>query len=111
MSTKIVIERKFKEPVTPEILQVLDEIRIKALRVRGYIGGETAINVDNDHEVLVFSSWSSAEDWTQWYKTEEWKDLEKKLATHLSEKVKIRVFIPAADYEKKAFPGIGGTAG
>ena len=103
MSIKIEIERRFKEPVVPEILQILDEIRIKALRVRGYIGGETAINVDDDREVLVFSSWSSAEDWTQWYATEEWKDLEKKLAPHLADPVKVRVFVPAADYEKKAF--------
>lgn len=104
MSIKIVIERKFKEPVVPEILQILDEIRIKALRVKGYIGGETAVNVDDDREVLVFSSWSSAEDWTKWYDTEEWKDLEKKLVPHLAETVKVNVFIPAADYEKKAFP-------
>ncbi len=39
MSVKIVIERKFKKAVVPEILQIIDEIRIKALRDRGYIGG------------------------------------------------------------------------
>lgn len=107
MSIKIVIERKFKERVTPDILQILDEIRIKALRVRGYIGGETAVNVDDAREVLVFSSWSGTEDWTTWYKTEEWKDLEKKLAPHLAETVKVRVFMPAADYEKETFAGSG----
>ena len=39
MSIKIVIERKFKEPVVPEILEIIDKIRMQALRDRGYIGG------------------------------------------------------------------------
>ncbi|MBE9542843.1 MAG: antibiotic biosynthesis monooxygenase, partial [Proteobacteria bacterium] len=51
MSIKIVIERKFKEAVVLETLEIIDEIRMKALRDRGYIGGETVVNVDDDREV------------------------------------------------------------
>ena len=58
MSTRIMIERKFKSPITSEILQTIDEIRIKALRQRGYIGGETVVNADDDKDVLVISSWA-----------------------------------------------------
>ena len=101
MSIKIIIERKFKETPTLEILQVLDEIRIIALRNRGYIGGETIVNVDDDREILVISSWSSVDDWKTWYDTKEWKELEKDLAPHLDGSVKIRIFMPGADYEKK----------
>ena len=54
MSIKIVIERKFKEAVVPETLEIIHEIRVKALRDRGYIGGETVVNVNDDREVLVF---------------------------------------------------------
>ena len=103
MSVKIVIERKFKEAVSPEILEVIDEIRVKALRDRGYIGGETVVNVDDDREVLVFSAWSSVDDWKTWYDKKEWEELEKKLIPLLDDTVKIRAFMPGADYAKQAF--------
>jgi heme-degrading monooxygenase HmoA len=107
MSIKIVIERKFKEAVVPETLEIIHEIRVKALRDRGYIGGETVVNVDDDREVLVFSAWSSADDWKTWYEKKEWEELEKKLAPNLVEPVKIRALMPSADYVKKAFAKSG----
>jgi heme-degrading monooxygenase HmoA len=94
------IERKFKEPVDSEVLEVIDEIRIKALRDRGYIGGETVVNCDDDKEVLVISAWSSVDDWKTWYEKKEWEELEKKLLRRLAEPVKIRAFMPRADYVK-----------
>ncbi|MBC8456645.1 MAG: hypothetical protein H8D67_01455 [Deltaproteobacteria bacterium] len=107
MSIKIVIERRFKEAVVPEFLQIIRDIRIMALRDRGYIGGETVINVDDDREVLVFSTWSSVDDWKTWYDKKEWEELEKKLAPHIEEPVKIRAFMTGADYVKKAFAKSG----
>ena len=107
MSIKIVIERKFKEALVPEIFQIIDEIRIKALRARGYIGGETVVNVDDDREVLVFSAWSSVDDWRKWYDKNEWEELEKKLTPHLEESARIRAYAPGADYAKKAFDKSG----
>ena len=101
MSVKIIIERKFKKAPVPEILQLIDEIRIKALRDRGYIGGETVVNVVDNREVLVFSAWSSADDWEIWYKKKDWQELEKELAPHLAEPAKIRVLMPGADYLKR----------
>jgi len=110
MSIKIVIERRFKEAVGPEVLEIIDEIRIKALRDRGYIGGETVVNVDDDREVLVFSAWSTADDWKTWYNKKEWEELEKQLTPHLEEPVKIRIFMPGADYAKKAFVKSGDSS-
>ncbi len=101
MSIKIVIERRFKEPVTPEILDTLDEIRIQALRDRGYIGGETVVNASDNREVIVFSSWTSVDDWKTWYEKKDWKELEKGLAPLHDGDVKVRIFEPGADYAKK----------
>ena len=84
MSVKIVIERKFKEAPTEKDLRVIDEIRVKALRDRGYIGGETVVNADNSKEVLVFSAWSSVDDWNSWYTKKDWEKLEKSLASKMS---------------------------
>jgi heme-degrading monooxygenase HmoA len=103
MSVKIVIERKFKETPSEDDLRTIDEIRIKALRDRGYIGGETVVNADDRREVLVFSAWSSVDDWKTWYGKKEWEELEKELIPYLEEPAKIRIFMPGADYAKKAF--------
>lgn len=100
MSFKIIIERKFKKPVDQDLLAIIDEIRIKALRDRGYIGGETLVNADDGKEVIVVSSWSSVDDWNAWYAKKEWEDLEKQLATQLEEPARVRVFTPGADYSK-----------
>ena len=100
MSFKIIIERKFKEPVNQNVLEIIDEIRIKALRDRGYIGGETLVNADDGKEVIVVSSWSNVDDWKAWYEKKDWEDLEKHLASRLEEPVKVRIFTPGADYAK-----------
>lgn len=100
MSIKIMIDRKFKEPVSPDILKVIEDIRIKALRQRGYIGGETMLEAGDDRHLLVISLWSSVKDWETWYEGKDWKSLEKQLGPHLAEPVKVRVFIPGADYLK-----------
>lgn len=100
MSVKIVIERKFKERVLPETLRTIDEIRMLALRSRGYIGGETIVNMKDGREVAVLSAWSSLEDWTAWYDKKDWEELEKQLFPNLVEPAKIRAFMPGADFEK-----------
>ncbi len=100
MSIKIVIERRFKEKVRPETLRTIDEIRMQALRSRGYIGGETMVNLKDNKEVSVISAWSSLEDWTSWYEKREWEALEKELLPYLVEPANIRAFMPGADFEK-----------
>ena len=100
MSIKILIERCFKEPVNPDILKVVEDIRIKALRQRGYIGGETVVNVDDRRELMVISLWSNVEDWKQWYEGKDWQEQEKQLAPHLAGPVTIKTYMPGADYKK-----------
>lgn len=103
MSVKIMIERKFKKATDDEDLRAIDELRIKALRQKGYIGGETVVNCDDPKEVLVISAWSSLEDWETWVKDQERDVLEDELASRLEEPAKIRAFIPSADYAKATF--------
>ncbi len=102
MSIKIMIKRRFKEPVSAETLEIIDEIRMKALKDKGYIGGETLVNCDDSKEVLVISSWSSLEEWEAWYEKKEWEELEKKLLPHLDGEVNVTAFMPRADYLKKS---------
>ncbi|KPK25583.1 MAG: hypothetical protein AMK69_13930 [Nitrospira bacterium SG8_3] len=103
MNVKIMIERKFKKAPTDEDLRAIDELRIKALRQKGYIGGETIVNCDDPKEVLVISAWSSLEDWETWLKDRERDVLEDELGSRLEEPAKIRAFVPSADYVKETF--------
>lgn len=100
MSFKIMIERTFKEPVNADILKIIDDIRVKALRQRGYIGGETMVNVENDRDLLVISLWSNVDDWKTWYDGKDWKEQEKQLVPHLAGPVRVRAYMPGADYKK-----------
>ena len=100
MSTKIIIERRCREAVTSEDLRIIDEIRMKALRNRGYIGGETIVNAEDPHEVIVISAWSNAGDWKAWYENLEWKGLEKELTSRLERSANVRIFVAGAEYAK-----------
>lgn len=100
MTSKILIERKFKEVPSPQNLQLIDELRIKALQQRGYIGGETVISYDG-RDVLVVTSWASLEDWERWVNSEERTDLENKLASDLEAPAKFRAFKSMVDFRRR----------
>ena len=103
MSTRIMIERKFKNPISSDILRIIDEIRVKALRQRGYIGGETVVNVDDDRDVLVISSWASVDDWEAWYETKDWKAKDAEYVARkrqLDFEKEMGNYVPAADVAK-----------
>ncbi len=100
MSVKIIIERKFKKEAVGKYLQTIEDLRAKALRQRGYIGGETYVNLDDKREVIVFSAWSNLDDWNMWQDNQERSELEDDLNPHLSSPQKIRAFISSADYIK-----------
>jgi len=97
MSAKIIIERKFKEAPTPENFRVINDIRRKAMRRKGYISGETLADFDTNH-VVVLSTWSSLGTWKGWVNSAERKALEKELTSDLAGSAKIRAFMASADY-------------
>jgi heme-degrading monooxygenase HmoA len=61
MSAKIIIERKFKEAPTPENFRLINDLRRKGMRQKGYISGETLVNFDQNH-VVVLSTWASLDE-------------------------------------------------
>jgi heme-degrading monooxygenase HmoA len=103
MSVRIIIERKFKNTPDQKYLSLIDEIRTLALRQRGYVGGETYVNLDDEREVIVFSAWSELDDWKNWLNNQERAKLEDQLTHLLQEPASIRTLIPRADFAKKAF--------
>lgn len=63
-SIKIIIERKFKEGFTPEVLALLNKLRIKAIEQEGYISGETLVDLQDKPNKVLSTVWSSLDKWT-----------------------------------------------
>jgi heme-degrading monooxygenase HmoA len=64
------------------------------------VGGNSQCG--DNREVLVISAWSSGDDWKIWGEGQEWKELKEELAPNLGGPVKLRVFMPGAEYAKQA---------
>ncbi len=103
MSVKAIIERRFKESLTPENLRTIEDIRIKATQQEGYVSGETLVNSADDREVIVISTWSSLHDWEAWSQNQERAELASGLAAHLTEPVRITPYLLGADAIREAF--------
>lgn len=103
MSVKIIIERKFKGGPFPENFKLINKLRVSAMRQRGYISGETIVNLEDNREVVVISFWSDIDDWKSWLDSEERSTLENELVPYLEEPAKIRAFKLGADAIMEAF--------
>jgi heme-degrading monooxygenase HmoA len=97
MSVKIIIKRKYKEAPGPLDFQVINKIRKIALQQKGYVSGETLVNIE-DNSVLVLSTWTRLADWEAWAKSDERAELEYELTPFLKEPLKIKSYKTSAAY-------------
>ena len=88
---RVMIEREAKSG--EDLSALLVEIRVAAItHFRGYIGGETLVNLKNKANVVVLSTWRSLEDWEQWANSETRTRLYEQIEPLLKEKPEVRVF-------------------
>lgn len=92
-SVKVIVKRSFKEGKTKGVFALLNKFRSVAMEQPGYISGETLINYDNPHEILVIAMWSSMENWLAWKQNGEREANEKKLEPWLERPAEIDVYI------------------
>lgn len=97
MTVKIIIDRKFKEAPKAEDIRILNDLRIRAMGHPGYISGETLVEVEDNKNLVVLSSWTNLDGWQTWRDARERRELEAKLSAHLEGDAKIRVFMLGAD--------------
>lgn len=106
MSVRIIIERKFREPLVQENLQAIEAIRVNATRQKGYVSGETLVNSENRREVVVLSTWSDFDDFDIWSNSQERAELENELTPYLEGPAKIGCFLLGADAIDEMFEKI-----
>ena len=76
---------------------------MKAMQQKGYVSGETLLDLEDERTVVVLSVWSSLDDWKTWLNSQERCKLESELTPHLQEPVKISPFMLGADGISKVF--------
>ena len=82
----------FTNHLAAENVQLMTQLRAKAMKVKGYISGETLRSFDNPHRFLVISNWNSVEDWKIWEKNPDRLKFQEELNTLLLGKEKTAVF-------------------
>jgi len=63
MAVKILIKRKVPREKGMALLNLISELRVRAVAQPGYISGETMRSIDRPDEYLVISTWQGIDDW------------------------------------------------
>ena len=79
MHVKVFIKRDMIAGKEKEFFSHLKNLRINAVRQKGYISGETLIRVENTNKVTVISIWETMEDWNSWKANEKRIEIEASL--------------------------------
>ncbi len=76
MAIKAMIKRTVPEDKAREIIPLFRQMRKMAIAQNGYVSGETLRNYNDPTEFVVISAWKSAEDWENWLKSSERKEIQ-----------------------------------
>ena len=92
MAAKIIIDRRVKKGKVPDFLKLLEELRRKAISAKGYISGETLQASDDAYNLIVVSTWHSADEWRNWEKTPEREELQGKIEKLIVRPTKVKIY-------------------
>lgn len=79
MIVKVIIKRDVAKGKEKEFFSQLKILRFHAMDQNGYISGETLICAENTNKVVVISKWETLEDWNNWKKNAQRKEIDDKL--------------------------------
>lgn len=66
MTVRVLIERTVEADKQEDLLDLLKQLRARALLQPGYVSGETLTSVDKPGTHLVISTWHTLQDWKAW---------------------------------------------
>jgi heme-degrading monooxygenase HmoA len=93
MTVKIIIDRKVKKGKVSDFLKLLEELRRKAIAFRGYISGETLQASDDSHNLIVVSTWHSADEWKNWENNPEREEIQAKIEKLMVRPTKMKIYM------------------
>ena len=106
MTVKILLERKFKEEPTLEEIKTINELRMTAMGKKGYVSGETLVDMEDHRRIVVISVWTQKADWEAWVNSDERRWIAAGLDNNLRQPPIIRSFMLGADYLSDVFEDV-----
>ncbi len=92
MIVKIFIQSKSDPAKEKEFKQLLQELRTKAMEVKGFISGETMQSIEDPTVHLTIGTWRSITNWNKWLNSPERKVIQEKFNQVLVEPVKMTLY-------------------
>jgi heme-degrading monooxygenase HmoA len=94
MPVRVIIKRKIRIDDPKALFPLLKELRNQAKTQPGYISGETLKNLDDPLEYLVVSNWETVDDWNNWMRSKERRELQGRVDSLIGERTFYEVFEP-----------------
>lgn len=92
MTVKIFIKRSVTESTLEELTSLFQKMRSVCLIQPGYISGQTLKRLDRPGERLVISTWRSVEDWENWFKSSERREIQLEIDSLLGEETTYAIY-------------------
>lgn len=93
MTVKVIIERTVDADKQGQLLDLLRQLRVRAVLQPGYVSGETLTSVDRPGTHLVISTWHSLHDWRAWENHPDRREILTQIEALLANPSKTGVFI------------------
>ena len=92
MPIKVLIRRKIPENRRKELYLLFVEMRARAMKQEGYIGGETLKRVDSQDDYLVISRWQRVEDWSRWLVSSERQEIQEQINALINTEARFEIY-------------------
>jgi heme-degrading monooxygenase HmoA len=89
---KVIVERQFRRTGGVKAESLLIEMRSKALRAHGYVGGETLSSVEDPSVLVTVSTWADEASWRAWASSSPRQEITRKIAPLLVSPEKVSIF-------------------
>ncbi len=100
MLTRVLIKRRFRKGNEQEIRQLLNDLRAKAMGMRGYLSGITMVSAEDPQTMLVIGTWEKIDDWLLWKESDTRKQFEAMLAVYQDQPAEYEVYFVGSPFGK-----------
>ncbi|MHC4459303.1 MAG: antibiotic biosynthesis monooxygenase family protein [Planctomycetota bacterium] len=94
MTIKVISKRTFQMDEKKKLIPLLTKLRSLSKHQRGHVSRETLRSIDNPGEYIVISEWKKTEDWKQWLRNKEIRDVQGQIDSIIGEKTIYEVYEP-----------------
>ncbi|MGM0616404.1 MAG: antibiotic biosynthesis monooxygenase family protein [Pseudomonadota bacterium] len=92
---KIIIERRIMPGLEEDYEQAAREAMRVSLGARGFVGGETLVEMGHSDRRLMITKWRDLRAWKEWYTSEARSNAMQRILPLLTEEETIRIYEPS----------------